>query len=62
MVLLTLSYDWETRKHFFLYAAEVEYTDDNEVESTSFHQIARIGIAPYVAPYGKNPYLVHASI
>ena len=48
-----LSYDWETRKHFFLYTAEVEYTDDNEVESTSFHQIARIGIAPYVAPYGE---------
>ena len=48
-----LSYDWETRKHFLLYAAEVEYTDDIGLKSTTFHQKARIGIAPYVAPYGK---------
>ena len=49
----SLSYDWETRKHFLLYAAEVEYTDDIGLKSTTFHQKARIGIAPYVAPYGK---------
>ena len=48
-----LSYDWETRKHFLLYATEVEYTDDIGLKSTTFHQKARIGIAPYVAPYGK---------
>ncbi len=48
-----LSYDWETRKHFLLYATEVEYTDDIGLKSTTFNQKARIGIAPYVAPYGK---------
>lgn len=48
-----LSYDWETRKHFFLYAAEIEHTDEPFIDSTSFHQKTRIGIAPYVAPYGK---------
>lgn len=48
-----LSYDWETRKHFLLYAVEVEYTDDIGLKSTTFNQKARIGIAPYVAPYGK---------
>lgn len=48
---VALSYDWETRKHFFLYAAEVEYEDSSN--DYSFHQKARIGIAPYVAPYGK---------
>lgn len=48
-----LSYDWETRKHFFLYAIEFEHTDETQVKSNTFHQKARIGIVPYVAPYGK---------
>lgn len=48
---LNLAYDWETRKHFLLYSAEVEYEDSSDLYS--FHHKARIGIAPYVAPYGK---------
>ena len=48
---IALSYDWETRKHFFLCMTEVEYEDSPS--TYSFHHKARIGIAPYVAPYGK---------
>ena len=48
-----LSFDWETRKHFFLYAAEIEHTDEKLTKSNTFHQKAKIGIAPYVAPYGS---------
>lgn len=48
-----LSFDWETRKHFLLYAAGIEHTDEPFTDSNTFHQKARIGIAPYVAPYGK---------
>lgn len=50
---LNLSYDWETRKYFFLYAIAIEHTDQADTKSNTFHQKARIGIAPYVAPYGN---------
>jgi hypothetical protein len=46
-----LSYDWETRRHF--YAMSLGTTYDGPEESFTQHQSARIGIAPYLADYGK---------
>lgn len=43
--------DWETRRYFTSYAANLEYAD--KLDNGSFHQKARIGIAPYVADYGS---------
>lgn len=42
--------DWETRRLFASYAANFRYT--NQFDEGSFHQEARIGVAPYVAEYG----------
>ncbi len=47
----SLSYDWETRRHFFLFASALDYEDSSE--RFSYHQKVRVGIAPYLAPYGK---------
>ena len=46
-----LSYDWETRKHF--YAVSLGTTYDGPKDSFTQHQSARIGIAPYLSNYGK---------
>ena len=43
--------DWETRRHFLSYDASGVYIDN--IDSGSFFHQARIGIAPYVAGYGK---------
>lgn len=48
-----LSFDWETRRYFFLYDVELEHTDEKFTDSNTFHHKARIGITPYIAPYGK---------
>tara|TARA_B100001778_G_C18506971_1_gene592334 strand:- start:244 stop:939 length:696 start_codon:yes stop_codon:yes gene_type:complete len=47
----SLSYDWETRRNFFLYNSGLDYEDSTE--RFSYFQKVRIGVAPYIAPYGK---------
>ena len=46
-----LAADWETRRYFLAYETGLEYADD--YDDGSFHQMARVGIAPYVAEYGS---------
>ena len=43
--------DWETRRYFVSY--EMMGTHTNRLDERSFHQNARIGIAPYLADYGS---------
>ncbi len=42
--------DWETRRYFVFYEAMGKYAD--KLDDGSFHQKARVGIAPYVGEYG----------
>lgn len=48
---LGLSGDWETRRYFVSYELSERYSGD--YDDGSFHQKARLGIAPYIAPYGS---------
>ncbi len=43
--------DWETRRWFTSYEANARWAD--EFDDGSFHQKARVGVAPYVADYGS---------
>ena len=46
-----LSYDWETRKYFFLYNPSVQYEyGENKIES--YHKF-QFGFTPYLADYGS---------
>ena len=47
----TLSGDWETRRFFTSYMLQGRYADS--FDSGSLHQVARVGIAPYIADYGS---------
>lgn len=47
-----LAGDWETRRFFTSYAATGRYA--NGIDNGSFHQKARVGIAPYIAGYGES--------
>ncbi len=46
-----ISGDWETRRWFTSYEVHAQYAD--EFDDGSFHQKARVGVAPYVADYGS---------
>ncbi|HKJ91071.1 MAG TPA: hypothetical protein VJ960_08070 [Oceanipulchritudo sp.] len=43
--------DWETRRWFVAYSAMGKYAD--ALDDGSFHQTARLGVAPYVAGFGS---------
>ena len=47
----TLAGDWETRRYFTSYVAGFEHAA--EFDNGSFHQIARLGFAPYLGSYGS---------
>ncbi len=47
---LGLAADWETRRYFTSYETALHYSDD--LDNGSFHQQARVGIAPYIAEFG----------
>lgn len=46
----TIAGDWETRRWFVGYTAMAKYAD--ALDDGSFHQMARLGVAPYVADFG----------
>ncbi|MEK9657256.1 MAG: hypothetical protein VW378_02645 [bacterium] len=48
---MAIAGDWETRRYFVAYTGMGEYTKN--IDKGSFHQNARVGIAPYVAEYGS---------
>ncbi len=48
---LGIAGDWETRRYFASYEATGNYAD--EIDDGRFYHKARLGIAPYVAGYGK---------
>lgn len=48
---LRLSGDWETRRYFTSYSASFRHA--GSLDYGSFHQKARIGLAPYLAEFGS---------
>ena len=49
--VLRLAGDWETRRYFTSYSLALRHTDS--IDNGSFHQKARLGIAPYLAEFGS---------
>ena len=46
-----LAGDWETRRYFTSYSASLRHA--GKIDNGSFHQKARVGIAPYLAEFGS---------
>ena len=48
---IAIAGDWETRRYFTSYRTAFRYVDG--VDNGSFHQVARLGVAPYLGEYGS---------
>ena len=49
--VISLASDWETRRFSLSYEVAISYLSKNN--QIDFHQVARVGFAPYVAEYGN---------